>query len=357
VKLTVKNQREVTGRKDKTGSRTFPGLPAGGRRHTAFELHTYMTSWQKSNGGGPAYGPLFQAALGAVPAQFSGGTVAASSSPGQLAFTAAHGLSVGQGVSSGGELRFVAAIVDTLTVQLSAPFSAPPAAGTALGATVTYTPTTELPSASIFDYWEPATAVQRLLTGAAMDQLEILVNGDFHEFRFSGMAQDVVDSSSYTGQVANSETFPAEPAVQAFDYSIVPGNLGQAWLGSTPTQFYTIANATVVLKNNLDLRMKEFGTNLARSIAPGQRTVTASFDLYSQDDTATAGLYQAARQQSPVSLMFQLGEVDGQVMGVHLNSMIPEVPEFNDGKNRLQWQFRPSRAQGTVNNEITVAFG
>ena len=222
---------------------------------------------------------------------------------------------------------------------------------------MTYSPSTELPSASIFDYWDPATAVQRLLSGVAVDQVEILVNGDFHEFHFSGMAQDVVDSSSYTGQVANAENYPAEPTLGAFDYSIVPGNLGQAWLGSTPSQFFTIANASVVLKNNLDLRMKEFGTNLARSISPGQRTVAASFDLYSQDDDATAALYQAARQQSPVSVMFQLGEVEGQVMAVHLNSMIPEVPEFNDGKNRLQWQFRPSRAQGTVNNEIAVAFG
>jgi hypothetical protein len=260
-------------------------------------------------------------------------------------------------VSAGGELRFVAAIVDTVTVQLNAPFANLPATGATLGASITYTPSTELPSASIFDYWDPSTAVQRLLSGVAVDQLEILVNGDFHEFHFSGMAQDVVDSSSYTGTAADTTGFPAEPTLQAFDYSIVPGNLGQAWLGSTPTQFFTITNASLVLKNNLDLRTKEFGSNLAQCISPGQRTVTAAFDLYSQDDTATAGLYQAARQQSPVGVMFQLGEVEGQVMAVYLSSVIPEVPEFNDGKNRLQWQFRPSRAQGTADNELAVAFG
>jgi hypothetical protein len=33
------------------------------------------------------------------------------------------------------------------------------------------------------------------------------------------------------------------------------------------------------------------------------------------------------------------------------------VPEFDDSTNRLQWKFRPSRAQGTVDNEIAVAFG
>jgi hypothetical protein len=74
------------------------------------------------------------------------------------------------------------------------------------------------------------------------------------------------------------------------------------------------------------------------------------------DDEATAGLYQAARQRSPISVMFQLGEVEGQVMGVYLQSVVPEVPELDDGESRLQWHFRPSRAQGTIDDEISVAF-
>ena len=54
--------------------------------------------------------------------------------------------------------------------------------------------------------------------------------------------------------------------------------------------------------------------------------------------------------------MFQLGEQNGQVMAVNLKSVIPEVPEFDDSLNRLQWRFRASRAQGTIDDEITVAF-
>jgi hypothetical protein len=356
LKLTVRQQLEVTNRKDKTGSRTFAGLPVGGRRRTNFELQTYLTSWQKS-AAGPGYGPLFQAALGKEPVQFAGGTVASSTTEGRLGFAAPHGLSVGQAVATPSEIRFVAAIVDANNVQLNAPFTFPPAAGAALGTAVTYLPATDLPSVSVFDYWDPATAVQRILCGAAVDEMEIVVNGDYHEFHFSGQAQDVVDSSSFSGAAASLESYPPEPALGAFDYSIVPGNMGQAWLGTTASQFFTITNASVLLKNNLDTRSKEFGSNLPRAIAPGQRAVTASFDLYSQTDTATAGLYQAARQQSPISVMFQLGQVAGQMVGVYLKSVIPEVPEFNDGKNHLQWQFRPSHAQGTVDDEIAVAFG
>jgi hypothetical protein len=54
--------------------------------------------------------------------------------------------------------------------------------------------------------------------------------------------------------------------------------------------------------------------------------------------------------------MFQLGETAGQVMAVYLNSVVPEVPEFDDTGNRLQWHFRPSRGQGTIDDEIAVAF-
>ena len=69
VVFGIQQQWVVPPRRDKTGSRTWPGVEAGGRLSTAFELLTYLTSWQKTNPG-PAYGPLFQSALGATPAEY-----------------------------------------------------------------------------------------------------------------------------------------------------------------------------------------------------------------------------------------------------------------------------------------------
>jgi hypothetical protein len=355
VKLTVQQQAAASARQDKTGSRTFTGQPAGGRRKTTFELRTYLTSWAKT--GAPAYGPLFQAALGGTPAGFAGGTVASCSAQGRLAFAAAHGLTPGQAVVCGGEIRFAAATVDDHTVQLNAPFTVVPAAGATVSATMTYTPATELPSATIFDYWSPATAMQRVLRGAAVDQMEILVNGDYHEARFKGIAQDVLDSATFSGEAGGLAAFPEEPASADFDYSIVPGNMGQAWLGASPSQFFTITSASVVVKNALDTRSREFGSNVPRAIAPGRRSVVAAFELYSRDDSATHELYEAARQESPIGVMFQLGEAEGQLMGVWLKSVVPDVPEFDDGENRLQWRFRSAQAVGTVDDEVVVAFG
>jgi hypothetical protein len=355
IQLTVAQQLDVAQRRDKTGSRTFTGNPPGARRKTSWGLQTYMTGWDKQTAA-PGYGPLFQGALGAAPLSFAGGTVASSTVAGRLIFQAAHGLTVGQGVCCGGEIRFVDAIINSTTVQLNVPFTALPASGAAVDKTLTYSPATEVPSISIFDYWSPATAVQRLLCGAAVDKMEVLINQDFHEFRFNGLSQDVLDTSSFSGEAGEMQSFPVEPALSGYDYSIVPGSMGQAWLGSTPSEFMTVTSASITVNNNLDLRVREFGSNLPRAIWPGKREVNAVFELFSQDDQQTQALYQAARQQSPITVMFQLGEVEGQVMGVYLKSVIPEVPEFDDGDNRLQWRFRPSRAQGTMDDEIAVAF-
>ena len=42
VKLTARQELDLAARKDKTGSRTFPGSPAGARRKTTFDLKTYL---------------------------------------------------------------------------------------------------------------------------------------------------------------------------------------------------------------------------------------------------------------------------------------------------------------------------
>src|SRR5258707_877034 len=158
VKLTAKQTLDTAQRRDKTGSRTFPGFPAGLRKLTKFGLTTYMTSWDHS-AGLPSYSPLFQASLGATPLVFNGGGAALNSTSSLLAFSSPHGLVPEQAITHGGEIRFVAAVVDPLQVQLNAPLSVTPAVGAAIGPTVTYLPATDLPSVSIFDYWIPDTAV------------------------------------------------------------------------------------------------------------------------------------------------------------------------------------------------------
>ena len=355
VQLKVKQTPHRVKRRDKTGSRTHTGLPAGIRKQTDFELTTYMTGWAGGSTA-PAYGPLFEASLGAAVSLKSGRTVASSTTQG-ITFAAAHGLAPGDAVSFGGEIRFVTSIPGPTAVNINAPFSIAPTAGTTLGNTAGYKPATELPSFSIFDYWGPATTVQRVIRGAAINKMRIDVNADFHQFSFSGAASDVVDSASFsTGQIAGLTQFPAEPALADFSYSIIPGHLGQAWIGTTPTQFLTVTSAVIEIDNGLDLRANEFGTNGPTCVVAGERKVSMNFSLYSMNDDATKQLYQAARQRSPVSVMIQLGQQSGQLFGAYMNNVTLEVPEFDDKNPRLQWNFVNCRAQGTADDELFLAF-
>jgi hypothetical protein len=354
VKLKAKQAPERADRKDKTGSRTFAGIPSGVRHTTTFGINTYMTAWNDQSFA-PAHGPLIEAAMGDAVQLHAGGTISAANGT-QISFVGAHGLSVGQAIAVNGELRFVANIADSVTVNVNAPFAAQVQAGAAAGPTATYRLATDLSSTSIFDYWSPATAVHRLIAGGAVDKFAIKVNGDFHEFEFSGGAADLIDSASFTAGQASLQAFPAEPDSQGFDYTIIPGHLGQAWIGSVPNQMFTLTDATVTLDNGIDLRSREFGQMGPRCIVAGIRKVNFHFSVFAQDEDEVTSLYQAARQMSPVSVMLQLGQQPKQLFGVYLKSVMPSVPQFDDSETRLQWSFSDCRAQGVQDDEIIVAF-
>jgi hypothetical protein len=355
VKLTARQELDLAPRRDKTGSRTFAGTPTGARKKTSFAIKSYMSTWIPGSPQ-PGYGPLVLAALGSSLQSTGGNLVANVINNTQVAFSSPHGLNVNQATSFNGEIRFVANVVDSTNIVLNAPFSITPTSGAQLLPTITYYPTAALPSVSIFDYWSPSTALQRVLVGAAIDNMSVIVNSDYHEFHFEGFAKDVVDSSSFSSGQGGMNAFPPEPAIADFDLNVVPGNLGQAWIGSTAQQFQTVTSASVHISNNLDTRVREFGSSVPLAICPGARTVTLDLALFEKDDTATASLYQSARLRTPISIMLQLGQTQGQLFGIYLKSVIPELPEFDDSETRLQWKFGKSRAQGTVDDEIAVAF-
>src|SRR5438067_1597575 len=238
VKLPAQHHQQKSQRKDKTGTRTWPGMPAGMRRQTTFHLTSYMRDWPDTTTL-PAQGPLFEAAMGGAGVLWAGSVAAIGSDVLHINFATAHGLTPGQAVTSAGEIRFVAAVIDPHTIVLNAPFSVAPAGAQPIGATATYNLAAELPSVSLFDYWDPAAAVQRVLSGAAVDRMSVTLNGDFHQFAFKGSAQDLIDSTSFAAGQGGADAFPAEPAPDSFSYSPVPGNLGQVWLGVTPNQFFT----------------------------------------------------------------------------------------------------------------------
>jgi len=314
-----------------------------------------MMSWRRDESG-PAYGPLFSAAMGGPIHLSRGLSVAHGSTSSMLRFEAPHGLRVGQGLAFGSEIRFAAAIPDALTVVLNQAFTVAPAGGQTLNDCASYFLGPSLHSVTLFDYWSPPTAVQRIIVGAGVDKLSININGDYHEFRVEGVGRELIDSATFASGSAGLLEFPSEPELGNVDYSIVPGHLGQVWIGPVPQRFYTLTEAQVTIENNLEARAREFGNELLMRLVPGERRVKVSMSLYEKDDAATAALYQAAKQQSPVSIMFQLGQQPGQLCGVWISNLIPDVPMFDDRDTRLAWRFSDARAVGLLDDEIFVAF-
>ena len=355
VRLGAKQWTEIPRRRDKTGTRTFPGAPGRMRRYTSFDLETYLVS-RESAGEAPAYGPFFTSAMGGSAALF-GGVLVESGDGTQVNTASAHGLTEGMAVTYAGEIRFVTAVPTTQSVVLNAPFTGLAAAGTYFGASANYRLAKSIPSVSVYDFWTPQASIHRLLRGAAVDELEISVNGGYHDIRFRGYAADLMDNASFTSGEGGLSQFPLEPPPDLLNYELVPGHLGQLWMGLGPSRFHTLTKATVRLKNNLQMRTREFGWLTPRCVVPGEREVTVEFELFSQDRASFDELYQAARQRSPVSFMVQMGETEGQLCGLYMKSFVPEVPEFVDDSERLLWRFSASRAQGTVDDELFVAFG
>jgi len=353
LRLHCHQRVQPSRRRDKTGARTHLGGANSARRMSHFELSTYLTSWDQTTA--PAYGPLLQAAMGEAAGLVSGLIVAAVNGT-QIRTQAPHTLSGGSAIASGGEIRFVTSVGDLSTVNLNVPFSVAPAAGSTLATTFGYRLAAQLPSVSIYDYWDPANAVSRMITGAAVDKLRIVVKGDTHDLHFSGPAGDVLDSCSAVFGVSGIGTFPPEPALSAFDYSIVPGQLGQVWLGSPLAQVFTLTSAEAEIKNNLLLRDREFGSAYPRAAVPGAREVKAHFTLFAQDDAATRNLYAAAKSRTPISAMLQLGQQAGQIMAVYLPVVVPEMPLFEESQPGQLWEFANNVAQGVSDDEAFIAF-
>ena len=355
VSLQARQVQEVPRRKDKNGSRTYRGVVGAVRKQSTFDVTTYL--YERASGGdAPRYGALVQAGLGAPPRGFGGLTVSQINGP-QLSFGQAHGLQAGDALTMGSEIRFVSGVPDSQTVVLNAPLTAGQAAGHATGAAMTYAPAAEIPSASLYDYWSPADAVQRLLRGSVVDVLQFEVNGDFHQLKFSGYAADIVDNKSFESGQGGLSAFPAEPSTSELVENPVPGNLGQAWIGVEPSRLFTLSEARIRVKNNVDFRVTDFGSLLPRCIIPGDREVTVDLVMYSQDHAPFDEIYQAARSRTAIPLMIQMGEAAGQMCGIYLPSFIPVVPEFNSSDTRLRWKLSGSQALGTEEDEIYVAFG
>ena len=324
-RLEAHQTAELARRPDKTGTRTYLGQAGVAKLNTAFIVNSYLASWKGD--GEPCYGPLFRAAMGG-PVENQAAKAVANFTTGtnRLQMKAAYGFEVGSAVSFSGEIRFVTAVVDEYNYLLNAPFGRPPQAGDNLCPTYTYRLGPNQPSVTLYDFWDPVSALSRVITGAVVNRLRISVNGDYHEFAFSGPAADLLDSASFMDGQGGLASFPQEPARTLFDVTGVPGHLGQAWIGGSDSEFLTLTEAEIQINNNAGLRNQEFGSRVPRSFVSGPRDVSSTFTLLAQDDEQTLGLYASAKQRTSIQMMLQLGTQQGRLLGYFYRMWCPSCP-------------------------------
>ena len=355
VRLAIATQKVTARRRDKTGTRTFLGTPGPPRRVTGYEFETSLMA-QDMGTLPPAAGQMVQAALGGAARQTPSQPATVSGGGLQVDFPAPHGMSEGSAVNVNGELRFVESVPTATSVRVCAPFTKTNGA-TVVFPAVAYSPAKSLPSVSLFDYWDPSATVQRIVRGAGVDEMEIHLDGTEHRLVFRGPAAQHVDSASFQPIRGALAAFPLEPQLEAETWAPVPGHLGQVWLGNSQTQVLTLTKAQIHVKNNLQTRNFEFGSDYPLGLSPGMREVDVQFEAYSTDQSIFAELYHAAQMETPIPLTIQLGDQPGAMAAIHVKTFVPQVPHFDDGETRLLWSFASSRAQGTGDDEIYFAFG
>lgn len=350
--LKMTTTHAVPKRNDRWGSRSVGEPIVAVQKDSAFQFSTYhyVNSAYPNQS---AYGALIEAALGGDPLFFAGGTVDSQPAANRIRFAAPHNLSRLMAVSRAGEIRFVKQIIDANTVELNAPFSAGLSSGSSVDPAFTYTLARSLKTLSLFDYWAPASSIQRVGRGAAIDKMRLAVNGDFHTMTFSGPMIEVLDSLSFAPGLGGLSEFPPEPSAVGPAHAMpVPGHLGQAILGDS--HLYTMTEADVTINNGVGARSREFGSILPRSFVAGRRAVSFSASLYVTDEAATRALYQFAAERTTIPVMLQLGDRQGQLMGVYLPSIVPTFPEYDDRENRVAWHIEKCTAHGSAEDELTI---
>ena len=354
--LSIREERIESRRLDKVGGRSFVGTPSNGRESSKIRLRAYLTEWCTGDAA-PSHDALLRATMGGEALMSTGNTIASITGGLTVATTTPHGLTVGQAVCAGGEIRFVDSVPSPSTIVINFPFGAEVTQGDALTRTISYTLGDGLRTLTVADYWDPIEAIQRCVTGFAVNELSIGVNGDFHEFGYTGEGRRLIDSSSFVAGMSGLNEFPPEPVSQANLSGLVPGSIGQAWVGLTTMQSMNVLMASVRLTNQIDYRRREFGNVAGGCITGGVRDVRVDLRLKANDSQEMTQLHAASRTREAVPVMFQLGAMAGQVAAVYMPRVVLTPPYLDDKGVSLEWEIRDSRAQGGGDDELYIAFG
>lgn len=351
--IEVSVNRKQLFRTDKTGFRSRTAISGQQREEIQLKFNANATGWTDRSAG-PVLSPVL-ASVFASPYKTGKPHTVATVNSNTVSVQSESQLLVGNGLSFGDEIRFVKSIIDDRTFELSSSFSAPLNTGALLFGCCDFRPGNEVQTFGMFEFWRPASAVQRVINGVCADRTTIEINSDFVSMSINAVAKSMTDS--VTGSTV-SAPFPSAPVVNPSEISSISpisGHLGQALVGSSGQRVCTIVQGRISIDNGLEARSDEFGCYGAKAFTLGRRRVDLDLYLYERTDEISRDLFEGAIRNEPTSVMLQLGIGQGNMMGIYLPIVLMPVPIFADSDSRVLWRFNGAIATGLQDDELFIS--
>lgn len=351
--IEVNVNRKQLFRTDKTGFRSRTAIAGPQREEIQVKFNANATGWTDRSGG-PVLSPVLESALASRRKTGKIHTVDAVNAN-TISVQSESQLLVGSGLSFGDEIRFVKSILNERTFELSSAFTAPLSAGSMLLGCCDFRPGSEVQTFGIFEFWRPATAVQRALNGVCADRTTIEINSDFVSMSVVAFAKSMADSVSANTVTAPFPSAPVANPSEISSISPISGHLGQALVGSSGQRVCTIVQGRISIDNGIEARSDEFGCYGAKAFTLGRRRVDLDLYLYERTDEVSRNLFEGAIRNEPTSVMLQLGVGQGNMMGIYLPVVLMPVPIFVDSDSRVLWRFKGAIATGLQDDELFIS--
>lgn len=239
------------------------------------------------------------------------------------------------------------------------------------GTSCTYTFNDNIPMVTIWSFRQPSTLDQRVLHSAVVQEATFNIGQDgAGTWSCQGEGVSLLTSNGFSSADAITRgglsAFPTEPGSPVTNGNILAGftglvqvqepgaNVGSdGWDGNTlsPGTAQTIAvirTANIRVQTQNMLVKDTFGSYYPTLTEGGERTVSTSFSLYDSDDTSTENIKQASYDKTPVTIVYQLGTVAGNIWTFTLSNVQLATYELNDQQLRFSMDVGESRTYSTT---------
>jgi hypothetical protein len=219
------------------------------------------------------------------------------------------------------------------------------------GVSVTYSISDAPKSFSLWDYRTPATVMQRVGSGCLSNEVTVQLGQGVAKINASGPCKWIVDSVNFStlDSVGKSglSAFPAEPALNTIvtNGGIIPAYKGVATWDSNVLA--TLRTSTLRMVANNFTVDDTFGSDYATTTEADVRDFSVDLNIYDDDGSTAADLYQKALSKTPITIVNQIGVVPGSIWTWTIKGVQLALPAIVEGQRRWTASFGASRASGS----------